>query len=62
MDEYHGRNLMDNPRGGHIPGAVNVDFNEFLSPDVNKYFVPPDNIAFMMAGVGIGKDDFIVPY
>jgi len=61
-DEYAGRNLMDNPRGGHIPGAINVDFNEFLSPDTDKYFVPHDNINFMMTSAGISKDDFIVPY
>ena len=61
-DEYFGRNLVDNPRGGHIPGAVNVDFNAFLAADGNGYFQLDNKIEAIMNTAGLHKDDFIVPY
>jgi len=62
LDEYTGRDLVDNPRGGHIPGAANINFIELLDTNTDSYFVPPDKITSLLAGAGIVKDDFVVTY
>ena len=62
LDEYEGRNLVDNPRGGHIQGAINIDFTRLMMPDDNEYFIPHDDIHAIMAAAGISKEDALVCY
>ena len=61
-EEFDGRNLNGNPRGGHIPGAKNISHTKFLSASDEGYFISKEGIAGLLDSVGINKDDFIVPY
>ena len=61
-DEYCGHTLVDNPRGGHIPGSIHINHAEFLSPTREGYFKTAEEITRIMDNAGIGKEDFIVPY
>ena len=62
LDEFTGKALMGNSRGGRITGAVNVDFNELLNTEGDEFFLAPDKIESIMTAAGIAKDDHIVPY
>jgi thiosulfate/3-mercaptopyruvate sulfurtransferase len=33
LEEYVGKEMMGIPRAGHIPGAINVSWNAFLTPE-----------------------------
>lgn len=62
LEEYDGRNLNGNPRGGHIPGAANVSHTMLLSGSSEGYFIPKENIVKLLDSAGINKDDFIMVY
>lgn len=58
--EYNGATDYGEPRGGHIPGAINIDFMEFLSEDGT--LKKPSEIKTILDDNGIKKDDEIVTY
>lgn len=37
-DEYNGIDKVDNKRGGHIPGALHLEWNKMIKPDANDVF------------------------
>jgi thiosulfate/3-mercaptopyruvate sulfurtransferase len=47
-------------RGGHIPGAVNVEWQKHLRPD--ETFKPVDELRAMYAGAGLTPDKTVVTY
>jgi len=49
-------------RGGHIPGAVNIEWNRCLDPDNGLYLRPPDQLINMFSGQGITPDKEIICY
>lgn len=57
--EYEGRDVRA-ARGGHIPGAVNVDWQRNLRPDGT--FKPLAALRAMYAAVGVTPDKTIVTY
>lgn len=59
-EEFHGKELRSNKRGGHIPGAVLVDYRELL--DEQKRVLPREQVASLLAARGIDKDKQIVLY
>ncbi|MCL2396936.1 MAG: rhodanese-like domain-containing protein [Defluviitaleaceae bacterium] len=61
LEEYTGIDLYGNPRGGHIPGAINVSHTKFLDASPARYFIDTDKITSIMDNAGINKKDFIVP-
>lgn len=58
-DEYRGRDVRAR-RGGHIPGAVLVDWRRNLRPD--GAFKPVDELRAMYAAAGVTPDKTIVTY
>jgi thiosulfate/3-mercaptopyruvate sulfurtransferase len=64
LDGRSGRAAYD---GGHVPGAVFVDLDEWLaahgSPDGGRHPLPePEHFAQGMAQLGIGDDDTVIAY
>ncbi|MBI2058421.1 MAG: sulfurtransferase [Nitrospirae bacterium] len=56
-DEFSGQHVRAD-RGGHIPGAVNVEWKRNLTSD--GYFLPPSELESVYRGVGIDpKKEFI---
>lgn len=47
-------------RGGHIPGAVNVEWKQNLRPDLR--FKPRDELAALYRGRGVTPDKTVVTY
>ena len=61
-DEFRGFTMLDNPRGGHIPGAIHIEHSYFLDSSPEKSFISTEKIVALLSEAGINKDDFIVPY
>lgn len=59
-DEYEGSTNYGEPRGGHLPGAINITFNEFLNK--NGTLKTAKEIKDILDDNGISKDDEIVTY
>jgi thiosulfate/3-mercaptopyruvate sulfurtransferase len=58
-DEYAGRDVRAR-RGGHIPGAVNVDWRRHLQPDGT--FRPLEELRRLYASHGVTPDREVVTY
>ena len=59
-DEYEGATKFGESRGGHIPGAVNIVFNEFLDSDGT--LKDAGQIQAILDEKGIQKEDEIITY
>lgn len=59
-DEYDGAVKYGEVRGGHIPGAINLPFNEMIEKDGT--FKDPKDIEKILDEKGINKEDEIVTY
>lgn len=59
-DEYDGATKYGEVRGGHIPGAINIPFNEMIDKDGT--FKNPKDIQKILDEKGIKKEDEIVTY
>lgn len=51
-----------NQREGHIPGAVHIEWREFVDWDNNTKLKPADAIRERLEAVGVTRDKRIVPY
>ncbi|NEQ55164.1 MAG: sulfurtransferase [Leptolyngbya sp. SIO3F4] len=58
--EYGGKTPYGEQRGGHVPGAINLYFKEFLDP--NGKLLPSDVIQAKLEDAGITSDSQIVVY
>ncbi len=58
--EYEGATKYGEARGGHLPGAINITFNEFLNKDGT--LKTAQEIQIILDDNGIKKDDEIVTY
>lgn len=58
--EYEGATKYGEARGGHLPGAINITFNEFLNKDGT--LKTAEEIQSILDDNGIKKDDEIVTY
>ncbi|MDP2727554.1 MAG: sulfurtransferase, partial [Dehalococcoidia bacterium] len=58
--EYQGQDLAGNKRGGHIPGAVNVEWGRNLSP--TGTWKSAKDLEKMYVEAGVAKDKEIVTY
>lgn len=58
-DEYAGRDVRAK-RGGHIPGAVNIEWRQNLRPDLT--FKPKDELRAMYVAQGVTPDKTVVTY
>jgi thiosulfate/3-mercaptopyruvate sulfurtransferase len=59
LDEFAGRDVRAR-RGGHIPGAVNVEWKRHLRPDL--HFTSIDELRAMYAHAGVTPDKTVVTY
>ncbi|MCB1169156.1 MAG: hypothetical protein KDK25_02425 [Leptospiraceae bacterium] len=60
MREYRGETPYGESRGGHIPGATHIYFQDFL--DQRGYSLSKDQIQQLLADHGIRENQLIVPY
>jgi thiosulfate/3-mercaptopyruvate sulfurtransferase len=58
--EWDGSNLRGNKRGGHIPGAVHLEWMNNLTGDDEKRWKSADELREMYAACGITPDKQIV--
>ncbi len=49
-------------RGGHIPGAVNMDWMAALDPVNNMRLKPAEELRGMLEGLGVAPDKEIITY
>ena len=59
-EEYEGAQNYGEARGGHLPGAINIPFTEFLNKDGT--LKTAKEIKAILDSKGIDKDDEIVTY
>ncbi len=62
-DEFEGKNLAGNQRGGHLEGAIHLEWDQLLMPANDKgarYFLSPESMEGKIAGSGIKKDKKII--
>lgn len=59
--EYTGEDVRAE-RGGHIPNAVNLEWNKVLSDDGIPYFLPAEQISVLFQKFGITPDKEIIPH
>jgi thiosulfate/3-mercaptopyruvate sulfurtransferase len=57
--EYFNGEKGKNTRPGHIPNAINIDYNEVLK---DGFFKSKEEIEKLIAGVGISKDQQVIVY
>ena len=49
-------------RGGHIPGAVNLNYTELLAPGAVQVLKPAAELAALFEANGVTRDKEIIPY
>jgi thiosulfate/3-mercaptopyruvate sulfurtransferase len=54
-DEYAGKNLRGNARGGHIPGAVHIEWSQNAAED--RSFLPAQDLKDLYASANIVSGD-----
>ena len=61
-EEFAGTDLRDNPRGGHLRGAISVVMDNFFADMPGQSFASPEKLAQTINNLGVRKEDFIVTY
>lgn len=65
-EEWTGRELSGNRRGGHVPGAVHCEWSRLLedSDDVHgvRRFRPPRELRSILEGAGVNPDKNHIPH
>ena len=59
-DEWLGTNTRGGPRGGTIPGAVHLEWTQYL--DEAGKFKSPRDLAALFEAAGVVRDKAIVPF
>lgn len=59
--EYDGSEVRAE-RGGHIPGAPNLEWSEAVASDGVPYFKDPEVLEKQFAAIGVDRDKTIIPY
>lgn len=59
-DEWLGTNTRGGPRGGTIPGAVHLEWTQYL--DEGGKFKSPRELAALFEAAGVVRDKAIVPF
>ena len=60
-EEYHGTKVRS-ARGGHIPGAVNLNWKATMDEGRQRRLLPDDVLRDMLLRRGIGPDKTVVVY
>jgi thiosulfate/3-mercaptopyruvate sulfurtransferase len=61
-EEYRGENNSGARRGGHIPGAVNVDYVANARADEPRYYKSQAELLELYAARGVTKDKEVIAY
>ena len=61
-DEWTGENRRDCMRGGRIPGAVHLEWKNFMTGGDVPVFRPADELREMLAAAGITSDKKVITY
>ena len=59
--EFNGEKIFAQ-RGGHIPGAINMDWTDAMDIDNGKCFKPKKELIKMLEAMGISKDKTIITH
>ena len=59
--EYTGETVLGS-RGGHIPGAVHLEWTRLLAPGQVKTFLPPDELDQLLAAAQVKREQEVVAY
>ncbi|MGB0713039.1 MAG: sulfurtransferase [Gammaproteobacteria bacterium] len=49
-------------RGGHIPGAVNIEWTRFMDEERNLRLLPPHALDALLASAGVSPDREVITY
>ena len=61
-DEFTGANGRGNKRTGHVPGAVHLEWVNFVTPDERKVFKPAAELREMLRAKGVTPDKNVYTY
>jgi thiosulfate/3-mercaptopyruvate sulfurtransferase len=61
-DEYTGVNGRGNQRRGHVPGAVHIEWTNFVTDDERKVFKPAAELREMLTAQGVTPDKNVFVY
>lgn len=61
-EEWLGTNNRGNKRAGHVPGAVHLEWLNFVTRDDNRVFKSADELRALLREVGISPEQEIVTY
>lgn len=61
-EEWDGTNDRRNLRAGHVPGAVHLEWTNFVSDDPYHTFKPADELRAMLTAIGITSDKNVITY
>ncbi len=61
--EFEGKDLAENKRGGHVPGAIHLEWNKLLTHEANdkgvNYFRSKEEMTNLLVSAGIQRDKTI---
>ena len=61
-EEFVGDDLRDNPRGGHLRGAILAVMDNFFADTPGQSFASPKKLAQVINNLGMRKKDLIITY
>jgi len=61
-EEWLGPNARGTKRRGHVPGAVHLEWINFISKDDRRVFLPADELRAMFASAGLPPEAEVVTY
>jgi len=61
-EEWAGTNSRGNRRVGHVPGAVHVEWLNFVTSDDRRVFKPAEELRAMLTAHGITPESEVVTY
>jgi len=59
--EFSGRQVQG-PRGGHIPGAVNIEWKQVIAPDAPETFLETARLQELFREAGIAPEKQVITY
>ena len=60
--EWDGSNSRGNERVGHIPGAVHLEWTNFLNEDRHRTFKTAEELRSMFEMIGVTADKNVITY
>ncbi len=60
--EWTGENDRGNKRAGHVPGAVHLEWLNYISKDDRRVFLPANELRSMLTAAGIKPESEVLTY